>query len=72
MSYFIAPDTGRSYEIFGSGGGEKLQETYDTTLLGKIPLTIENRELADAGKVAVAFGDEKIQKAYKDIIAKLP
>src|SRR5206468_9025402 len=24
MSYFIAPDTGNRYEIFGNGGGERL------------------------------------------------
>ncbi len=72
MSYFIAPDTGKSYEIFGSGGGAALQERYGVPLLGKIPLTMENRQLADEGKVAVAFGDDESKRIYKEIIAKLP
>jgi ATP-binding protein involved in chromosome partitioning len=29
MSYFIAPDTGTRYEIFGRGGGKKLCAEYD-------------------------------------------
>ena len=34
MSYFIAPDTGNRYNIFGQGGGEKLAEMYHVPLLG--------------------------------------
>ncbi|MGM0623772.1 MAG: P-loop NTPase [Campylobacterota bacterium] len=71
MSYFIAPDTKAHYPIFGSGGGEKLAQTYAIPLLAKIPFTIEARELADSGKVAVAMADAQIQKAYKKIIDQL-
>ena len=35
MSYFIAPDTGTRYNIFGEGGGEKLAEMYDVPFLGR-------------------------------------
>lgn len=71
MSYFIAPDTKNKYEIFGSGGGEKLSQTYDIPLLSKIPFTIQNRELADAGKVAIAFGEEEIKDAYAKIVQSI-
>ncbi|MEK7856934.1 MAG: Mrp/NBP35 family ATP-binding protein, partial [Acidobacteriota bacterium] len=38
MSYFIAPDTGNKYEIFGSGGGQKLCDEYGLNFLGQVPL----------------------------------
>ncbi len=37
MSYFIAPDTGNRYEIFGSGGGQKLCDEYGLNFLGEVP-----------------------------------
>ncbi len=52
MSYFIAPDTGTRYDIFGSGAGEALAEKYKTTLLAKIPLHSAIREAGDAGMPA--------------------
>jgi ATP-binding protein involved in chromosome partitioning len=38
MSYFIAPDTKKSYNIFGSGGGKKLAEELNAPFLGGIPI----------------------------------
>jgi ATP-binding protein involved in chromosome partitioning len=49
MSYFIAPDTGNRYDIFGAGGGQRLAETYGVPFLGAIPLGIEVREGGDNG-----------------------
>ncbi|HZJ45945.1 MAG TPA: Mrp/NBP35 family ATP-binding protein [Pyrinomonadaceae bacterium] len=49
MSYFIAPDTGNRYNIFGEGGGEKLAEQYHVPFLGAVPLGIEVREGGDNG-----------------------
>jgi ATP-binding protein involved in chromosome partitioning len=37
MSYFIAPDTGNRYNIFGEGGGVKLAEAYHVPFLGGSP-----------------------------------
>ncbi len=50
MSYFIAPDTGNRYEIFGNGGGEKLAAELETKFLGGIPIDPRIREGGDAGK----------------------
>src|SRR5690606_37252508 len=36
MSYFIAPDTGNQYNIFGSGGGENLARDYEVEFFGRI------------------------------------
>lgn len=49
MSYFIAPDTGKKYDIFGSGGGSKMAETYNAFFLGGIPIDSRVREGGDKG-----------------------
>jgi ATP-binding protein involved in chromosome partitioning len=49
MSYFIAPDTGNRYNIFGEGGGRKLADEYGLKLLGEVPMGIEVREGGDKG-----------------------
>lgn len=49
MSYFIAPDTGIKYEIFGSDGGQKLAEELNSELLGKIPIDPNVRIGGDKG-----------------------
>ena len=53
MSYFIAPDSGNRYDIFGSGGGERLAAQLKTNLLGSIPLDPRIREGGDSGKPIV-------------------
>lgn len=53
MSYFIAPDTGKRYDIFGKGGGEKLSAELDTPFLGGIPIDTRIREGGDSGKPIV-------------------
>lgn len=49
MSYFVAPDTGNRYNIFGEGGGQKLAATYGVPFLGAVPIGIEVREGGDSG-----------------------
>jgi len=53
MSYFIAPDTGNRYDIFGSGGGEKTAEELQISFLGGIPIDQRIREGSDNGKPIV-------------------
>jgi ATP-binding protein involved in chromosome partitioning len=53
MAYFIAPDTGARYDIFGSGGAARLAEQIGIPLLGQIPLGISVREGGDSGRPAV-------------------
>lgn len=61
MSYFIAPDTGARYNIFGEGGGQKLAERYGVPFLGAIPLGIEVREGGDNGVPVVVSQPESPQ-----------
>jgi ATP-binding protein involved in chromosome partitioning len=49
MSYFIAPDTGARYAIFGEGGGQKVADEYGVPLLGQLPLDPETRQGGDEG-----------------------
>ena len=53
MSYFIAPDTGTRYDIFGSGGAERAAATLGMSFLGAIPLVMAIREGSDAGQPPV-------------------
>ncbi len=58
MSYFIAPDTGNRYEIFGHGGAMAAAEELGLEFLGEIPLDQATREASDQGTpiVVVAPG----------------
>ncbi|HEX8560939.1 MAG TPA: Mrp/NBP35 family ATP-binding protein [Pyrinomonadaceae bacterium] len=56
MSYFLAPDTGARYNIFGEGGGRRLSAEYGVPFLGEVPLGMQVREGGDEG-VPVVVGD---------------
>ena len=61
MSYFIAPDTGNRYEIFGKGGGQRLATEYGLNYLGDIPMGIEVREGGDKGTPVVVSAPDSPQ-----------
>jgi ATP-binding protein involved in chromosome partitioning len=61
MSYFVAPDTGNRYNIFGEGGGRKLAEMYGVPFLGAIPLGLDVREGGDRGVPVVLGQPESVQ-----------
>ncbi len=50
MAYFIAPDTGKAYYIFGHGGGQTAAEELRVPFLGEIPLSINVRQASDDGE----------------------
>ena len=49
MSYFVAPDTGTRYPIFGEGGGQRVADEYGVPLLAQIPLDPAVRAGGDEG-----------------------
>ena len=72
MSYFIAPDTGARYDIFGHGGARKEAERLGVTFLGEVPLEMGIRESSDAGTpVVVLEPDGAEAKIYRDIATKV-
>ncbi|TIT23608.1 MAG: Mrp/NBP35 family ATP-binding protein [Mesorhizobium sp.] len=72
MSYFLAPDTGKRYDIFGHGGARREAERLGVTFLGEVPLEMGIRESSDAGTpVVVSKPDSAEAKIYRDIAAKV-
>lgn len=68
MSYFIAPDTGTRYNIFGEGGGERLSQMYHVPFLGTVPLGMEVREGGDNGVPVVVSKPESPQaQAFRKV-----
>jgi ATP-binding protein involved in chromosome partitioning len=68
MSYFVAPDTGKRYDIFGTGGAERLAQQLDLPLLGQIPLGISVREGGDQGRPAVAINaDDAYAEVFREV-----
>ena len=52
MSYFVCPNDGNRYDIFGTGGGEREAARLQVPLLAQIPLEIGLRESGDKGSPA--------------------
>jgi ATP-binding protein involved in chromosome partitioning len=76
MSAFTGPD-GERVTIFGEGGGQLLADELDIPLLGKVPLSEELREHADAGSPLVlerpdAPAAQAIRDAARGIVAATP
>ena len=68
MSYFVAPDTGRRYDIFGHGGGQRMAEQLGVPFLGEVPIDPRVREGGDAGQpIVVAAPNSEAAKAYSQI-----
>jgi len=66
MSYFESKLTGEKEYIFGKGGGKKLAEDLNTTLLGQIPLgqpEIDEKDFAPS----IYDEDDKIGQIYMKI-----
>ena len=53
MSYFVAPDTGARYDIFGHGGAQSEAKKQGIPFLGEVPLHMAIREQSDAGTPVV-------------------
>ncbi len=70
MSYFIAPDTGNKYEIFGRGGGQKLCDEYGLNFLGEVPMGMEVREGGDTGVPVVVSFPESLQSLAFNRVAE--
>lgn len=72
MSYFIAPDTGARYDIFGSGGAERAAAELGRPFLGAIPLVMSIREGSDAGQPPmVTYPDGPEAAAYRAIAQRI-
>jgi len=72
MSYFIAPDTGKRYDIFGHGGARKEAQRLGVAFLGEVPLEMVIRETSDGGApVVVSSPDGPQAKVYREIAGRV-
>ncbi|WP_036482514.1 Mrp/NBP35 family ATP-binding protein [Myxosarcina sp. GI1] len=73
MSYFIPPDMPeKSYDLFGSGGGERTSQELDVPLLGCIPLEIGLREGGDKGiPIVIAEPESASAKAIMAVAEQI-
>ena len=53
MGAFTDPETGRVFELFSSGGGQRLADEIGAPLLGQVPLQPGLAEAADGGQPAL-------------------
>lgn len=72
MSTFICPHCGFRCDIFGHGGAKAEAERHGTRFLGEVPLHMDIRRNADAGRPSViADPDGPHALAYAEIAARL-
>jgi ATP-binding protein involved in chromosome partitioning len=72
MSYFIAPDTGKRYDIFGHGGAKAEAARIAVPFLGEVPLDMMIRENSDAGMPLTAAEPQGPHAGiYRSIAAKV-
>lgn len=63
MSYFLCPDNGKRYDIFGSGGGRRVAEQFAVPLLAEIPIEPRLREGGDTGRPLLWQDDDCATRA---------
>lgn len=72
MSYFVAPDTGTTYDIFGRGGAENAAEELGIDFLGAVPIEPAVREGADSGVPIVhSHPDSVSAKAFQHLAGQV-
>ena len=73
MSYFIPPDMpDKKYDLFGSGGGERIAQELEAPLLGCVPLEMPVRQGGDRGlPIVVVEPKSSSAKALREIAQKV-
>jgi len=68
MSYFIAPDTGKRYEIFGHGGGQRYAAEMKVPFLGELPIDPRIAEGGDTGQpIVIAAPKSPAAQAMREV-----
>ncbi len=71
MSYFLCPDNGKQYDIFGSGGARQKAEELSVPFLGEVPIQIAIRQRGDTGQTAGNFTDPQSAPHFERICYSL-
>lgn len=67
MSYFLCPDNGVRYDIFGNGGAKAKAQELGVPFLGEAPINIDLRKRGDDGRMATAYDDPAIAEHLWEI-----
>ena len=71
MSYFLCPDNGKRYDIFGNGGAKKKAEELEIPFLGEIPINMQMRINGDEGKTKANFDVPEVSPPLEQLCKKL-
>lgn len=72
MSVHICSQCGHHEALFGNGGGERIAQAYDTTVLGEMPLQQTIREHMDSGTpTVIAAPESDVALLYLDVARKV-
>ncbi len=72
MAWFTPPGRQERYEIFGKGGGEKIEREFGLPLLGRVPIELAVREGGDSGvPIVLAQPESESARAFRDLAAKV-
>ena len=71
MSYFLCPDNGKRYDIFGTGGAQRKAAELKVPFLGEVPINIQIRVNGDEGKLAGNFTNTETAPYFEGIVAAL-
>jgi hybrid cluster-associated redox disulfide protein len=74
MSYFIAPDTGKRYDIFGPSYAEQVAELAGAPLLARLPIDPSLVARSDAGRVEEIDDPivDELARSLEDSLVALP
>ncbi|WP_136718273.1 Mrp/NBP35 family ATP-binding protein [Halorientalis salina] len=70
MSTFVCPDCGSEHDVFAAGGGEKLADDYDLSLLGRIPLDPAVQQSGEDGE-PVVLSDTESAALFEDVAGRV-
>ena len=72
MSGFVAPDTGKRYDIFGVGGGQRIADRMGIDLIGQVPIDPDVRAASDDGTpIVITRPDAPAAKAMSEIASEV-
>jgi len=74
MSYFVAPDTGKRYDIWGPSYAQQVADLAKAPLLARMPLDPELMAIADAGRLDELDNPlcDQLSTALLDALAAMP
>ncbi len=72
MTAFVPPDLpGKSYPLFGSGGGQQLADENDVPLLAKVPMEMPLQEAGNEGKPIVQSRPQSLSAEAFRVLANI-